>query len=94
MLLAVQGSTSLPQVGKVCDIEDTTRRSEKSKITVEWFVQKQMKNKPRWLRPYQARDCPELGTINFPDILLYDFVLTNAGCLKKQSREYLQQFFE
>ena len=94
MLLAIHGSAGLPKVGKVCSIEDTTCRSEDSKITVEWLIQKQVKNKPRWLRPYKMCDDPERGIIKFTDILLYDFLLTNTGCLKKQSREYLQQFFE
>lgn len=94
MFVAVQGSASLPKVGKVSAIDDTTHRSEESKITVEWLLQKQVKNKPRWLRPFKMCENPELGIINFTDVLLYDFTLTNAGCLKKQSREYLQQFFE
>ena len=90
MLVAVSGS-QLPKVGKVYSITDA-HPTIQSSIVVEWLVQEQARHKPRWLRPFKASKKESFGTIKYSDLLLYDFQLTNSGCLKKQSREYLQQF--
>ena len=95
MLVAVSGSddSKLPKVGKVHSIPDTRHTTLESSLVIEWLVQEKAKHKPKWLRPFKPSSKDSFGTIKYSDILLYDFQLTNAGCLKKNSREYLQQYF-
>ena len=96
MLVAVPGSdsTKLPKIGKIHSIVDTRYQTMESTLVIEWLIQDQAKHKPKWLRPFKNSSKDSFGTIRYSDILLYDFQLTNSGCLKKKSREYLQQFFE
>ena len=93
MLVAVAGA-ELPKVGQVHSIEDIGHPTLETSLVVEFLVQEKAKHKPRWLRPFKTSDKDTFETIKYSDILLYDFKLTNGGCLKKNSRKYLQQYFK
>ena len=80
MLVATAGLEELPLIGTVLSIDPA-----KSSIKVQWMVQE---NKPKWARAFKKHSSS--GIITFNEILLYDFQLTQNGCIKKKSRDYLK----
>ena len=88
MLIAIE-ENSFPRLGKVIQIP--TNRTMESSIEVEWLIQETAPHKPKWLRHFKASN--DKGNISFSSIVLYDFVLTKMGALKKKSRDYLRDLF-
>ena len=91
MLVAI-GENSFPKVGKVAAVSPNP--SLDSKINVQWMVQERAPHKPRWQRSFKIGPREILGEIELRNVLLYDFQLTNKGCLKKKSRDYLKSILE
>ena len=91
MLVAVQDMhASFPRIGKVTALP-TGNMCLDSPIQVAWFQQERAPHKPQWLRFF--KQTTHISTILIQEILLYDFLLTQKGALKKKSREYLKQFY-
>ena len=88
MLIAIAGD-NFPRVGEVVVIPPNV--SFNSFITVQWMVQERAAHKPKWQRGFKvpAKKVREEMMLN--RILLYGFQLTNNGCLKKKSRDYLRK---
>ena len=83
MLVATAGLEELPLIGTVLSIDPA-----KSSIKVQWMVQEKASHKPKWARAFKKHSSS--GIITFNEILLYDFQLTQNGCIKKKSRDYLK----
>ena len=91
MLVAVQDvHASFPRIGKVT-VLPTRNAGLDSPIQVMWFQQERASHKPQWLRFF--KQTTHTGTVQMKEIILYDFLLTQKGALKKQSRDYLKQCF-
>lgn len=93
MLVAVKGTgETFPWVGTVKQVPFNPSYS--SEVTIHWMEQERASHKPKWLRyfsPSTQRDA--VSIVRYSDIILYDFQLTNKGCLKKKSRDYLKTLF-
>lgn len=90
MLIATAGENT-PKVGKVYAIPPNPTHD--TAITIHWMIQERAPHKPKWMRyfkqtPLNSKNA--FGNVQTKDITLYGFELTNNGCLKKKSREYLQ----
>ncbi len=91
-MLVATGEGAFPRIGTVEAIPPNP--SLESPLTVHWMEQEKAQHKSKWLRffhPSLKKDA--VGTISYGDIVLYDFVLTKKGALKKKAREYLQEQF-
>ena len=86
-LIAIAG-INFPKVGEVLSIPPNP--SLDSDIDVQWMNQERAPHKPRWQRCFKLGPKNALGSTKMSDILLYSFQLTNKGCLKKKSRDYLK----
>ena len=91
MLVAIDDN-SFPKVGKVAAIPPN--HSLDSSISIQWLVQERAPHKPKWLRNFKIGAREVLGETEMKNVLLYDFQLTNKGCLKKKSRDYLKSTLE
>ena len=81
MLVATPGFDKIPCIGRVSSISSNV-------VTINLLSQERAPHKPKWSRAF--KDSQKSTAISYSDILLYDFELTNRGCLKKKTREYLQ----
>ena len=92
MLIAVPGGT-FPKVGRVQTIPPNP--SVETEISVHWMIHERAPHKPKWLRNFKLSSSKNaIGSAFIKDIILYGFDLTNKGCLKKKSREYLKKHIE
>ena len=88
MLIAIVGD-KFPKVGTVQIIPPNP--SLETQIEVHWMIQERATHKPKWLRNFKpATSKYAIGSAYIKDIILFGFDLTNKGCLKKKSREYLK----
>jgi len=85
MLIAADDN-GFPKVGKVVAIPPNV--SLESRLQIQWMVQERAPHKSKWLRSFKLG--PRQGEMEVTKVLLYDFQLTNNGCLKKKSRDYLK----
>ena len=87
-LIAAPGN-NFPKVGKVLSIPPNP--TIESIIKIQWMGQERAPHKPKWMRSFKLGPKNAVGCIKMNEIVLYGFQLTNRGCLKKKSREYLQK---
>ncbi len=83
--MAVPGKDIVPRIGEVAAIPPNAKMDSEVTLTL-WEAEKST-HKPKWLRYYKKSSQQTLVPI--PDILLYDFSLTNKAMLRKTTREYL-----
>ncbi len=81
MLVATAGLEEIPLIGTVLSIDPDS-------VKVQWMAQEKASHKPKWARGFKHHSSS--GIITFNEILLYDFQLTQNGCIKKKSRDYLK----
>ena len=83
----VHSGVTLGKLGKVINIPPTP--TLEANVEVLWYQQQRASHEPRWLRFFIPSAVS--GIIRISDILLYDFVLTNKGALKKKCGDYLKE---
>ena len=85
MLIAViEEGSSFPRIGTVTNIPPNA--TKETPFIVHWMLQERAPHKPKWLRfftPSTRKDSS--GPVSFSDVVLYDFLLTPKGGLKKKS---------
>ena len=91
MLIAIAES-DIARVGKVLAIPSNI--SLDSNITIQWMVQERAPHKPKGQRIFKFGAKDVFGETELKNVLLFDFELTNNGCLKKKSRDYLKSILE
>ena len=85
MLIAIAES-DIARVGKVL-ASPSNISLDSNNITIQWMVQERAPHKPKWQRIFKFGAKDVFGETELKDVLLFDFELTNRGCLKKKSRD-------